>query len=532
MSDLTGTGRLLALALRRDRLVVVLSALGIAALLVVTALSYKGLYPTQADRDRAASAITTNAALIAVAGPARALDTIGGLTTWKSGLWAAMAMALVSALLAVRHTRGEEERGQTELLLSTATGRLAPTAAGLWLVALLNLVAAALTAVGLIAVDVGGTGGSVALALWIAGAGLTFGAIGAVAGQLVSTARAANGLAAAAIGVAFALRALGDTGSGALTWLSPLGWGEELHAFADAGERWAPLLLYVIAVPVLLWVTRALQRRRDLGSGLIAARPGPARAAAGLPRPLGLALRLQRASLIGWTLGLLVAGIGFGAVSKSVDDLAGSGGAANDIILRGSAGDLRDAFFAAMATLLALIASGFTVQSALRPHGDETTGRAEPLLATALGRHRWAGSHLLLSFAGSALVLLATGIGLGLGDVLTGRGIDDLLRDTGAALAHAPAVWVLAGLAMLLLGAAPRVIGLAWAAIVACYVVFIVGPILDVPDWVLDLSPFEHIPAMPAADLDIAPLIWLTLVAAALTAAGLAALQRRDISAG
>jgi len=530
VSDLAGTRPLLGLALRRDRLVVVLSALGIAALLVVTALSYQGLYPTQADRARAALAITDNAALIAVAGPPRALDSIGGLTAWKSGLWAAMAMALVCALLAVRHTRGEEERGQTELLLSTATGRLAPTAAGLTLVALLNVAAAVLTALGLIAVGTDAAG-AVALALWIAGAGLVFGALGALAGQLVSTARAANGLAAATIGVAFALRALGDTGGGALTWLSPLGWGEELHAFA--GERWAPLSLYAIATPLVLLATRALRRRRDLGSGIVAARRGPARAAAGLPRPLGLALRLQRASLIGWTLGLLVAGIGFGAVTKSVDDLARGGeGKLGQVVLRGHAADPRDAFVATLATLLALIASGFAVQSALRPHGDETTGRAEPLLSTALGRRGWAGSHLALAFAGTALVLLATGIGLGVGDVLAGRGLDDLARDAGAALAHAPAVWVLAGLATLLLGAAPRAVGLAWGAIVACYVVFVVGPILDVPGWVLDLSPFQHVPLLPAADLDVVPLLWLTAIALALSAAGLAALARRDVATG
>jgi ABC-2 type transport system permease protein len=529
VSELTGAGRLLGLALRRDRLVVVLTAIGVALLLVTTALSYKGLYPTQADRDRAAATITANAALIAIAGPARALDTIGGLTAWKSGLWSAMAMALVSALLAVRHTRGEEERGQTELLLSTATGRLAPTAAGLLLVAVMNAVAAVLTVLGLIAVGVGAAG-AVALALWMAGAGLVFGATGALAAQLVSTARAANGLVVAAVGVAFALRALGDTGDGTLTWLSPLGWGQELHAFA--GERWAPLLLYVIAVPLVLLATRVLRARRDLGSGILAARHGPARASKALPHPLGLALRLQRASLIGWTVGLLVTGIGFGAVSRSVDDLARSGGAANDVVLRGGTGDLRDAFIAAMATLLALIASGFTVGSALRPRGDETTGRAEPLLATGLGRLRWAGSHLALATAGSALVLLAAGVGLGIGDVLAGRGVDDLARDAGAALAHAPAAWVLAGLATLVLGAAPRAVGVAWGAIVACYVVYVVGPILDVPDWVLNLSPFEHIPALPAVDLDVVPLLWLTAVAAALTAAGLAALTRRDVGAG
>ena len=526
MNDLAGTGRLLALALRRDRVTVALSALGIAGMMLVTALSYKGLYPTEAERVRAASAITTNAALIAVAGPPHALDTFGGLTAWKSGLWSAMGMALIGALLAVRHTRSEEEKGQTELLLSAAVGRLAPTAAGLLLVSLLSALTAVLSAGGLIAVGID-TSGSLALAAWIAGAGIAFGTAGALAGQLVSTARAANGLAATAVGAAFALRAIGDTGDGTLTWLSPLGWGEELRAYGD--ERWWPLVLYVSAVPLTLAAVWMLQRRRDLGSGILPARRGPARAAGSLPHPLGLALRLQRASLIGWTLGLLVSGIGFGAVGKSVEDLAQSGSAAQGIVLRGG-GSLRDSFFAAMVTLLALIASGFAVQAALRPHADEATGRAETLLATALGRRAWAGSHLLLAMGGSAVVLLVTGIGLGLGDMLNGHGIGEVPREAGAALAQVPAVWVLAALATLLLGVAPRALGLAWGAIVACVAIWIIGPILDVPGWVLDLSPFQHVPALPAADLDVVPLLWLTGIAAALSAAGLAALARRDIA--
>jgi ABC-2 type transport system permease protein len=93
-------------------------------------------------------------------------------------------------------------------------------------------------------------------------------------------------------------------------------------------------------------------------------------------------------------------------------------------------------------------------------------------------------------------------------------------------------VCCLVGVAALLFGVAPRAVGAAWAAVVACFLIWVVGPILDAPGWVLDLSPFHHVPALPAAPLDAAPLVALTGVAAALTSAGLFLLQRRDVRPG
>jgi len=56
------------------------------------------------------------------------------------------------------------------------------------------------------------------------------------------------------------------------------------------------------------------------------------------------------------------------------------------------------------------------------------------------------------------------------------------------------------------------------------------GPLLDVPGWVLDISPYEHVPAVPAATVAAGPLLALAAVAAALTAAGLAGFRRRDVA--
>ena len=62
-----------------------------------------------------------------------------------------------------------------------------------------------------------------------------------------------------------------------------------------------------------------------------------------------------------------------------------------------------------------------------------------------------------------------------------------------------------------------------------CFVIGMFGQLLDLPTWVQDLSPFQHVPRYPAADLDSCPLVALALIAAGLTALGLAGLRRRDI---
>ena len=57
------------------------------------------------------------------------------------------------------------------------------------------------------------------------------------------------------------------------------------------------------------------------------------------------------------------------------------------------------------------------------------------------------------------------------------------------------------------------------------------GTLLSLPTAVLDVSPFEHTPSVPAGSWSALPLVVLVLVAAAITAVGLAAFRRRDVPA-
>jgi ABC-2 type transport system permease protein len=101
----------------------------------------------------------------------------------------------------------------------------------------------------------------------------------------------------------------------------------------------------------------------------------------------------------------------------------------------------------------------------------------------------------------------------------------------GSSVALAPAVWVMIGIAIALYGLVPRAAVAAWGFLGACFLLLYLGPLLSLPDWLLDLSPYEHVPLLPAADLTVGPLLALTAVAVALTAAGVVGLRRRDIPA-
>lgn len=97
-----------------------------------------------------------------------------------------------------------------------------------------------------------------------------------------------------------------------------------------------------------------------------------------------------------------------------------------------------DSFFASMLVLLALIATGYAISSSLRMRAEETSGRVEPLLASSIGRLRWAASHLGMALAGSAIVLIAAGVGIGLAHAIASRDASELPRLAAAALTQLP----------------------------------------------------------------------------------------------
>ena len=122
-------------------------------------------------------------------------------------------------------------------------------------------------------------------------------------------------------------------------------------------------------------------------------------------------------------------------------------------------------------------------------------------------RLRWIGSHLVFALLGPAAVLAVEGLAAGLTyGLIAGDVGGELPGILGGVLAQVPAVWVLTAIAVLLFGLLPRYTALAWGELSLYLLVRLVGATLHWDRWVLDLSPFTHVPHLPGTELTWTPL--------------------------
>jgi len=526
VNRLSGTAPLVRLILRRDRIRILVWVVSISLLVLLAVVGTKSLFPTQASIDQAAAASEHNAGAIAFNGPAQGLDTLGGEIAFQVGAFGMVAVALMSIFMIGRLTRGDEEAGRLELVRSLPVGIDAPAVAAVLVVVAMNVAVGALSSISLLA---GGlpASGSVVLGTSFAALGVFFVGVALVAAQLTENTRVVYGSSGAVLGAAYLLRIIGDIGDGTVSWFSPIGLAQKARPFA--GERWWPLLPLVAVAVAMLAVAFRVGARRDHGAGLVASRPGRSGAASSLGHPLGLAMRLQRGALIGWGAGVLVTGIAYGWIAPTIDSFVANNKAFAQMMANAGVGSLTDEYFATSLRVMALIASGFAIQAALRLRGEESAQRAELVLSTPVSRWRWAASHLTIALTGSVGLLAVAGLATGVSFAIAGGPWSSVPRLLGAAVVYAPALALMIGIATVFIGYLPRLVDIAWGVLAACFVIGLLGVVLRLPDWVQKLSPFERTPALPAGDLSVLPLAVLTGIAAVLLVGGLGGLRRRDI---
>lgn len=525
-----GAGTLVRLFARRDRIrlpcwlaVFVLTA-GVSAAATID------LYPSTSQRVTAAETFNRANSLLAMYGRIYDPAAAGSFAVVKLGGLGAVFVALLSIITILRHTRGDEESGRLELVAAGCVGRWAPLSAALAFAAGVNLVLALLTAAALV---LGGlpAAGSLGFGLAWAGVGFGFAAVAAVAAQLSRSARGAAGLSVAVLGLVYLLRAAGDSagpgGPGWLAWLSPIGWSQQFRPYA--GDRWWVLLVMFSFALVVMLGAYVLAARRDLGTGLLPARPGPGVASAGLGGPLGLAWRLQRATLVAWFSGFTLLGLVFGSIASTVGGFLGSAPAREVIGRLGGSQSLVDSYLAAVLGIVAVAASAYGIQAVLRLPGEESALRSELVLTAPVGRIRWLLSHTTIALAGVALLIIVAGAAAGVVQAVHTGDWWWPGRMIAAALVQIPAAWVLTAVTVAAFGLAGRAAAAGWSVLTAFVLLGEVGPLLRINHWILDLSPFTHSPKLPGATPQLTPLVALCLSAVVLLVTGAIGLNRRDV---
>lgn len=497
-----GTLRLWLLALRLDRVRIAVWTLAVAVGLWATAVSLDTTFPDAAARQARADLMGNPSAML-LTGPAYGLDnyTLGAMLANEMSLILLVAVAIMSILLAVRHSRAEEESGRLEMVRSLAVGRFAPAAATLLTVVVANLAVGAAVTSAAIGSGLAGAD-SVVFGAAVAVTGVLFGAVAAVTAQLTEHSRGASGMAMAVLGAAFLVRGVGDilepTGSW-LSWFSPIAWAQQTRLYADV--RLWPLLLSAVAAVVLLMIAVTLSHRRDLGAGLRPARPGPAAASDSLLSTTGVPRRLLRGHAWGWSIGIAVFALVTGSLGESMTDILEELPEVADMLVI-EEGRLLDSFLAAMLLVLMVGVIAQSVGALLRWRAEESAGRVTGQAVAGRSRTSLAAAWLAVVLTQALLSTLLLGVGVGVGMSLSTADWGWWATSVTAALAYFPAVLLTVAFAAVVLGWRPRWAAVAWVVVGYILVVAWLGPALGLPDWAEQASPLAFTAAVPMEQWD------------------------------
>ncbi|MBX3079702.1 MAG: ABC transporter permease [Cryobacterium sp.] len=526
----TGFGIMVRFILRRNWLRMLIWLVVLAGMVVLVIDSQRELFPTQADRD-AYALVANTPAIAALTGLPYAAGTLGGILNIK--LWMTMAIALSFAVifLVTRNGRAEEEAGRTELLRAGVLGNHAYSLAN-WTVfsgfaILVGLASAGAAISQELPVD-----GALTMGASFAATALVFLGVSAVAGQLTRTSGGANGLASTVLGISYLVRAVADVqGEGEnaswLTWLSPIGWAQQSRSYAD--NNWWPLLLCVGAAVILLVVALALERGRDLGAGLIPERVGPRSATAALRTQTGLTIRLQRGSIIGWSVGIVVFAMFFGGVATAMADLLSGDSPIAQAFLGGSK-NILDGLLGFFLMANALLVAAFVLQSADSIRAAESKGRTEMQWSSAISRIRWAAARMVVPAVWSLVLLAVSGAAIGATFGAAVGQPDQAWRFLGASVAYWPSALLVIGVVVLCAAMIPRAAAaVTWALYAVAVVLSMFGDLFGLPDWVINNTPFTAIPRL-GMDFTVLPLVVVTALAVITGGIGLWVLRNRDMT--
>jgi len=329
----------------------------------------------------------------------------------------------------------------------------------------------------------------------------------------------------------YLLRILGwDNGNSTwISWLSPFGWVHSIRAFA--GNDLRVLGIFIIFIIGLIIIAYWFSSIRDVGSGIITLRSGPASASKSLNSALALAWRLQRGMLIFWVLIFALMGIMMGYTAQSVTDLISSNPHFLQLLSHFTNGGPADSYFTLVLAFLGEIFAVYAILATSKLRSEESQRYSEMLLTNSVSRSQWAVSNLIFAIFGPALVMIIFSLALGLTyGAGSGNLSNDLPRIIFASLAYLPAVWILTGITMLLFGLIPRLTALSWATLGLFVIIDLVGEFFNLDKWILNLSPFTNVPNLFAGDTVSTSIVWIFVIAVVLMFLGLLGYRRRDIN--
>jgi len=541
-SRIYGFGSIYGKTIRDSRLAFIIAAGLLGGITLVLGAAIGTVFPTPAARLEVNALIgSMPASMVNLFGNATLmgpkLGTLGGYMTWKYGSLFALGTALWSILALSGTLAGEASRGSLDFVAAAPFGKrrialekLAAHLTMLWLamafIAIMIVVSS--NAFGDAALgDRISVESAVGFALWAGFIAMFFGGLALALAPLLGRSGSAGvaGLAMVALWAASGLEV-----GGPIVLLSPFHWTAN-HIPLVGDYDWLGLAAVGVVAVVLLALGVELFRRRDLGVTAGLGLPALPEDVLGVRGPVSRAFGDELPRALSW-------GIGFGLMGALLASLVGpfADQIGKDPNLSKSFASIFPGYdFATAGSWLQLYAELLYIAAGLAAAtfvskwaSDETDGRLEEVLAVPMTRARWviAGGVGAMLAVVVTTVLLAAGIGLGA--AAGGATAGDAIVGTASLGLYAAAI-VGVGVAVGGLWRTSLAAEIAALVVVATYLVDLLAPPLNLPDWVHQLALTAHLGQPMIGQWNLAGVAACVVIAAGGILLGAWGMDRRDV---
>lgn len=326
----------------------------------------------------------------------------------------------------------------------------------------------------------------------------------------------------AILGLSYLLQAA-DASNEILSYISPLGLIMKSQVYVK-NYLW-PIFIFLGLSVVILFIALFLNQLRDLGEGMIAAKPGRKNASKFLQTPFGLSIRLLKNTFIAWAIGLVLLGISYGSVLGDLESFLKS----NELFAQIGVTDTEQ-FVTMLMSIMSIVSAIPTLMFLLKVRSEEKKGLTEHILSRKVSRVKLLYGYFKISFISSFSMMIFIILGLwSAGYVVLPDNPLSFIEVFKAGIVYLPAIWLMIGIAIILIAYFPERTSFVW--IYLGYSIFAVylGRLLSFPDWVGKLTPFGHIPQIPLEELNWNNLIILSGIAIILTTVGFIRYRKRDM---
>lgn len=526
----SGTAALTKFIFRRDRLRLLIWIVSLSVFVFGLVPVFEELIMYEMD-----SAIMVemmkNPAMIAIVGQVYGESnyTLGAAFSNYMLLFSVMIAGAMNIFLVNRHTRNDEEKGRLEIVRSMSVGRLANLSSVMIAALIANILLSLFTTAGLYILRGSGMTleGCFLFGVSLGLIGMFFAACTAVFCQISSSARTSAGLSFSLLLILYIIRGVGDVKDNMLSLISPLGLIMKTETFVN--NYWWPVFVVKIITLVLVLIAFYLSAGRDLGLGVIQPRAGKRNASSLLSSPMGLAIRLMRTPIIIWAIVVFVLAAMYGSVFGDLGKYIEGSPALKAIFSGNTEFSLVEQFIGLLTAVMSMISSIPVLSFMNRVVSEEKNGMSEHILTKPVSRINNIMSYFFLTLIVSIIYQVLVAYGFWSAGSVVLEDIPSFTTFLVSTLIYLPAIWLMMGIVVLLIGFLPRKTFIIYLYLGYSFFIVYIGQVAKLPEWTRKFTPYGIIPQYPIEDINWANLLVVAIVTIVTVVIGVYGYRNRDI---